>query len=91
MLDFKLLKKKAVAYCNYYQAYVKRDLCWFFVAALRSFEHMALDRTIHKEKSLFEFYVPADCELEFIDFMSLFEKNGIVTCLVRCSDRRIGS
>ena len=78
-----------MAYCRYYQAYVKRNLCWFFVAALHSFEHMALDRTVDKEKSLFEFYVPVDCELEFINFMKLFEKKGIITCLVRCSNKSI--
>lgn len=53
------------SYCSYYQAHIKRPYCWFLVAVLRSFEHVAFDRTIDKNNSIFEFFVPHDTEKYF--------------------------
>lgn len=65
-------------YCLYYQAHIKKELCWFFVGVLRSFEHMAFDRTVEKETSLFEFFVPADMKDKFQALMNYFLQQGIV-------------
>jgi len=62
----------------YYQAHLNRKQCWFFVAVLRSFEHLAFDRTLDKETSLFEFFVPSSQCLFFEKLMSHFVSEGVV-------------
>jgi len=42
----------------YYRATIDRTRCWYFVAILRSFEHMVFDRTYDVQNSVFEFFVP---------------------------------
>jgi hypothetical protein len=66
-------------YCYYYQATVRKTDAWFLVAILRSFEHLAFDRTLEKNSSRFEFFVPHDLEKYFLKLMSYFQKEGIVT------------
>src|SRR4029077_17030302 len=56
-------------YCSYYQAHVKRELCWFVTAALRSYEHIAFDRTLDTATSLFEFFVAPSTEKYFLEIM----------------------
>ncbi len=65
-------------YCAYYQAYVKESECWFLVAVLRSFEHLAFDRTVDKEKSIFEFFVPEANERIFLELMEFFKQAEVV-------------
>lgn len=65
-------------YCKYYQAHVLKNKVWFLVSALRSFDHLVFDRTYDKEKSIFEFFIPADLEPYFLDLMHYFEKNGLI-------------
>lgn len=64
--------------CLYYQAHINKPLCWFFVAVLRSFEHMAFDRTIDKDSTLFEFFVPASTQSFFEAVMQAFQEQGVV-------------
>ena len=66
-------------YCLYYQAQVKRKDCWFLVGVLRSFEHMAFDRTIDKKNSIFEFFVSPYMKEDFEHLMNYFLKEGIIT------------
>ena len=66
-------------YCLYYQAQVKREKCWFLVAILRSFEHMAFDRTVDKANSIFEFFVPASMKNDFEQVMNYFLAEGVIT------------
>lgn len=66
-------------YCVYYQAYVQSSYCWFLVGVLRSFEHMAFDRTLDKSQSLFEFFVPLGQQEHFLELMQYFIEQGIVT------------
>lgn len=73
--------------CLYYQAHVLKKDCWFLVAILRSFEHLAFDRTIDKESSLFEFYVPQATQKYFLELMDYFQKNGIVLDLQEFPNR----
>ena len=74
-------------YCKYYQARIKKEDCWFFVAALRSCEHVAFDRTIDKAKSLFEFFVPVDTEKYFLQLMEYFQRCEIATDLTELPNR----
>ena len=76
-----------MSYSVYYQANIKRELCWYFVAILRSSEHLAFDRTLNKQTSLFEFFVSADMEQQFLAFMQEFEKQQIVTNLQKLTNR----
>ncbi len=74
-------------YCIYYQAHVRKYDCWFFVAALRSFEHMAFDRTLVVEENIFEFFVAPSMEPLFLEVMAYFEQAGMVTELQKLPNR----
>ena len=74
-------------YCSYFQALVVKKDTWFFVATLRSYEHVAFDRTLDKETGCFEFFVPVDGEAQFIKLMHYYETVGIVQNLVKLPNR----
>jgi len=69
-------------YSIYYQAIVYRSKTWQLVSILRSFEHLAFDRTLEKniseELSLFEFFIPLELENYFIELMNYFKSKKIV-------------
>lgn len=65
-------------YCLYYQAYVVPSHCWYLTAILRSFEHMAFDRTVDVENSIFEFFVPPVMQPHFLKLMDYFQQQGII-------------
>ncbi len=62
----------------YYQAHIDRQQCWFFVAILRSFEHLVFDRTLNKQESLFEFFVTPLMKDFFERLMVEFQSQGVV-------------
>ncbi len=74
-------------YGLYYQALVNREKGWYFTAILRSFEHMCFDRTLDKQKHLFEFYVPQSQKEKFEAIMNYFEQEGLVTELQQLPNR----
>lgn len=65
-------------YCSYYQAYIDKPSCWYVVAILKSYEHLAFDRTLDTPTNLFEFYVPQAREQEFLQLMEYFQKQHLV-------------
>lgn len=65
-------------YCTYYQARVVRQRCWFLTAHLHSEDHLAFDRTIDKQQSIFEFFVPPANEQYFEQTMELMQREGVV-------------
>jgi 4-hydroxyphenylpyruvate dioxygenase-like putative hemolysin len=67
-----------MTYCCYYQARLNRTKSWFLVAVLRSFEHLVFDRTLDKEESLFEFFVPNNNEPYFLEIMEYMQQQGFV-------------
>lgn len=75
--------------CTYYQAQIKPQDTWFVTSVLRSFEHLAFDRTLDVEQGIFEFFVPAESEKYFEDLMFHFEQLGIVSNLQKLSNRLI--
>ncbi|PKN03514.1 hypothetical protein CVU75_01860 [Candidatus Dependentiae bacterium HGW-Dependentiae-1] len=83
--------KKEPLLCEYYQARVQKEDVWFLVAVLRSFEHMAFDRTIDKEQSIFEFFVPPVLEETFLAIMQYFIKHSIVHDLQKLPNRMADS
>lgn len=74
-------------YSAYYQVAVNKSKAWFFVGILRSFENLAFDRTLDKEKSLFEVFVAPDLEKEFLDVMYLLENRQVITNLRQLPNR----
>jgi hypothetical protein len=74
-------------YCRYYQARVNEKDCWFFVAIMRSFEHLMFDRTLDKKTSTFEFFVPAGLEVYFLQVMDYFIAHKIVSDLKQYENR----
>jgi hypothetical protein len=78
-------------YCSYYHAQVERELCWFVTAAIRSYEHMAFDRTLDPVTSLFEFFVAPGHEKQFLAVMSYFEEQNLVRNLIKLPNRLQGS
>lgn len=77
---FSILFKETIimAYCYYYQATLDRPKSWFLVAVLRSFEHLAFDRTLNKEESRFEFFVPENNVEYFLEVMEYMVQEGVV-------------
>lgn len=76
-----------MSYCSYYQAHVVEKDCWFLVAVMRSFEHLAFDRTYDRATSTFEFFVPQECEEIFLEVMAYFKQEGIITTLEKLPNR----
>lgn len=74
-------------YCLYYQAHIVRPQVWFFVAILRSFDHVAFDRTYNVAESVFEFFVPAAMEPYFLEIMDFLHKEGVVNTLTKMPNR----
>ncbi|MFZ5953598.1 MAG: hypothetical protein ACOYT8_00695 [Candidatus Dependentiae bacterium] len=74
-------------YCSYYQANISKSEVWYVTAILRSFEHVAFDRTIDVQESRFEFYVAPDLELVFLHIMNHFIQKGLVTKLEKLPNR----
>lgn len=63
---------------SYFQAQISQKATSFFVATLRSFEHIAFDRSFDVQAGIFEFFVAPDREKEFIALMQWYEAQGIV-------------
>jgi len=74
-------------FCSYYQAQISRKETLFFVAILRSFDHLCFDRTLDPDQELFEFFVPHDYEQQFIGLMDYFKKNNIIRNLQKLPNR----
>jgi hypothetical protein len=74
-------------YSSYYQAHITPKKAWFFVAILRSFEHLCFDRTFSVKDSIFEFFVPEDFERFFLEIMSYFQHTGVVVDLKKLPNR----
>lgn len=65
-------------YCLYFQATIERKNVWLFTSIIRSFEHLAFDRTLDKQKSIFEFFVPHGLEGYFLEIMNELSNKGLV-------------
>ena len=73
----------------YFQAHVKRELCWIVSSTFKYIDYVAFDRTVDKEQSLFEFFVSPDCLQEFLDIMHYFETHHIISDMRQLPNRFI--
>lgn len=71
----------------YYQAHVDRAKSWFVVAVLKSFDHLAFDRTIDPANSIFEFFVTPAMEEQFLVVMERLAKRGLIQELKKLPNR----
>ena len=71
IVAMKIIEKNAEekSFCSYYTGAVERSKVWVLVSALRGTEHICFDRTVNKEESVFEFFVPHDTESIFLKVM----------------------
>lgn len=74
-------------YSAYYQAVLKKEEALFAVGTLKFFDHVCFDRTIDKEKLLYEFFVPPALEAEFLAIMAFLTAKGIVFNLIKLPNR----
>lgn len=74
-------------YCLYYQAKLKKEMCWLVTSTLRYSEHLVFDRCYNKEESIFEFFVIPDFDHVFISIMQKFESEGIVLAYEKLPNR----
>ena len=74
-------------HCSYYQAHVSRPDAWFVVAILKSVDHLSLDRTLDKQISLFEFFVPPSMEAQFLALMHYLELHNLIKNLTKLPNR----
>ncbi len=74
-------------YCVYFQAKIDRPRVWFFTATLRSFEHLCFDRTLDKAQSVFEFFVPQDNVLLFVQLMQWYQEQGVASNFIQLPNR----
>lgn len=71
----------------YYQATIEKKQCWYFVAVLRSFEHLSFDRTIDKQKNIFEIFTTEEFEPFLLEIIEFFIKENILSNLNRLPNR----
>ncbi len=74
-------------YSVYYQAHVQKELCWMVTATIRYLDHVAFDRTVDKEQSIFEFYVAPDFEAEFLSVAHRLIKHKVFLTLEKLPNR----
>lgn len=74
-------------FCCYFQAHIVPQRVWLVTAVLRGCDHLVFDRTLDVQKSMFEFFVPADCLASFVSLMGVFQEKGLVTNFVELPNR----
>jgi hypothetical protein len=63
----------------YFVAYIEKTKVVNFIAIFRSIEdNMAFDRTINKNESIFEFFVPIKMKERFLEVMNMFLNINLV-------------
>jgi len=74
-------------YSIYYQARVQKELCWMVTSTMRYAEHVAFDRTVDKENSVFEFFVTPNLEHVFLDIAHKLLDRGVFLDLKKLPNR----
>lgn len=85
------MKRSESNVCAYYQATVLKEKHWLLTSLLRSFEHLAFDRTCDTENGIFEFFVPEALESQFLAIMENFCQQGLIWDLKKLPNRLAGS
>ena len=74
-------------FCLYYTATLDRSKCWLVSSVLRGTEHIAFDRSLDPEKSIFEFFVPEKMEPVFLEVMAYLAQKKVVLALQKQENR----
>lgn len=74
-------------YCLYYQALVDRKQTWFVMSVVRAEENVCFPRTLDKQASLLEFFVPEGQEKLFLKIMDALQGRNLVTDLKKLPNR----
>ena len=80
-----------MSYSSYYQAEVQNAQDWFLVAVLKSFDHVAFDRTLDPKTGTFEFFVAPDLEADFLGLMRHLEQQKVIANLRKMPNRLAAS
>jgi hypothetical protein len=76
-------------YSVYYQARVQKEISWMVTACVRYLDHVAFDRTLDKDESIFEFFVSPDFEAEFLSVAQRLLDRGVFLDLKKLPNRLI--
>lgn len=78
---------KSSLYCAYYHARIEPQHVWFFVGVLKSYDHLGFDRTLDKQTSTFEFFVPESSVPEFEALVHRFVADRVMSDVKRLPNR----
>lgn len=76
-----------MAYGIYYQADVVKKEAYMVTSTLRFSEHVAFDRCVDVENSIFEFFIAPGLEDEFVHIMKALQTAGYITAFTRLDNR----
>lgn len=65
--------------CRYFQAYIPRKSTLYVTALLRSFEHLAFDRSLDAQAGLSEFFVPPAMVEHFLSITNFLHQEGLMS------------
>ena len=74
-------------YCSYYLGKMLKDKTWFVVGCLRAENNLVFERALKDQPDIFEFFVSPDQEDDFVNFMQLLIKRGVVLSLTKEKNR----
>ena len=74
-------------YCRYYLARLVKETTWFVVGLLKAESNLVFERATDQDRQLFEFFVPADREQEFLSFMGCLQRRGLVVTFEQAHNR----
>jgi len=82
-----MLDNESKHYSLYYVGKFERKRCWLLSSVMRGTEHVAFDRSIDKKNGIFEFFVPKDTELIFLQVMDYLKQEGVLYSLEKKENR----
>lgn len=76
-----------MSYCAYYQVTINRKLGWFVASTMRSFEHLAFERSFNAKAGINEYFVPTDQEKAFLNIVQGLADMGVITKIEKVPNR----
>ncbi|MFA5074596.1 MAG: hypothetical protein WC436_00670 [Candidatus Babeliales bacterium] len=62
-------------YCQYYQSHTQKNKTWFIIGCFKAENNIAFVRTLNKQNSILEFFVPEEQEIYFLKLMNYLLQN----------------
>ena len=66
---------------------IPKKQTWFVLGIIRNEENVAFERSIDKAKGILEFYVPTECEPQFIRIINILKNDGYITNITKQRNR----